>query len=113
MAKVIQDIGERPLVLHSDVQEPLDRMSFLQRALVLAELAMISYNDEAEARTAADAIGFDDAELFRQRRLANLSISQPQRLCRHVPRHRAQRMERPQGGRERFDGRARDHRRSA
>ena len=64
MAKVIQDIGERPLVLHSDVQEPLDRMSFLQRALVLAELAMISYNDEAEARTAADAIGFDDSELF-------------------------------------------------
>ena len=64
MAKVIEDVGERPLVLHSDVREPLDSMSFLQRALVLAELAMISYNDEAEARRAAQAIGFAEAELF-------------------------------------------------
>ena len=39
-------------------------MSFLQRALALAELSMISYNDEAEARAAATAIGFPDAELF-------------------------------------------------
>jgi triacylglycerol lipase len=39
-------------------------MSFLQRALALAELAMISYNDETEAREAATAIGFPDAELF-------------------------------------------------
>jgi triacylglycerol lipase len=64
MAKVIQDVGERPLVLHSDVREPLDSMSFLQRALVLAELAMISYNDEDEARRAAEAIGFAESELF-------------------------------------------------
>src|SRR5262245_14782957 len=39
-------------------------MSFLQRALVLAELAMIAYNDEVEAREAATAIGFPEAELF-------------------------------------------------
>jgi triacylglycerol lipase len=64
MARVIQDVGEQPLVLHSNVREPLERMSFLQRALVLAELAMVSYNDEAEARRAAEAIGFDEAELF-------------------------------------------------
>jgi triacylglycerol lipase len=64
MTKVVQDAGERPLVLHSDVREPLADMSFLQRALVLAELAMISYNDEAEAREAATAIGFPDADLF-------------------------------------------------
>ncbi|HEY3518186.1 MAG TPA: lipase family protein [Gammaproteobacteria bacterium] len=64
MAKVIQDVGEQPLVLHSDVREPLAQMSFLQRALAFAELSMISYNDEAEARRAAEAIGFEEAELF-------------------------------------------------
>lgn len=64
MAKVIQDVGEQPLVLHSEVREPLEKMSFLERALVLAELSMISYNDETEARRAAEAIGFADAELF-------------------------------------------------
>ena len=34
------------------------------QTLALAELAMISYNDEREAREAATAIGFPDAELF-------------------------------------------------
>jgi triacylglycerol lipase len=61
---VVQDVGERPLVLRSDVRGPMKELSFLRRALVLAELAMISYNDEAEARRAATAIGFPDAELF-------------------------------------------------
>jgi triacylglycerol lipase len=62
--KVIQDVGERPLVLHADVQSPLADLSFLQRSLALAELAMISYNDEAEARRAASAIGFGEAKLI-------------------------------------------------
>jgi triacylglycerol lipase len=39
-------------------------MSFLRRSLVMAELAMIAYNDEAEAKRAAQAIGFPEAELF-------------------------------------------------
>ena len=64
MAKVIQDVGEQPLILHSDVREPLAQMSFLQRSLAFAELSMLSYNDEAEARRAAEAIGFKEAELF-------------------------------------------------
>src|SRR5690349_15265619 len=62
--KVIQDPGEAPLVLHSDVRGPLAELSFLRRALVMAELAMIAYNDEAEARRAAAAIGFPEAQLF-------------------------------------------------
>ena len=62
--KVIQDVGERPLVLHSDVRAPLASLSFLRRALALAELAMIAYNDEAEALRAARAIGFPEAQLF-------------------------------------------------
>lgn len=61
--KVIQDPGEVPLVLHSDVREPLANLSFLRRSLALAELAMISYNDEAEAQRAATAIGFPEAQL--------------------------------------------------
>lgn len=64
MARVISEAGERPLVLNSDVREPLRGLSFLSRALALAELSMISYNDESEARAAATAIGFPDAELF-------------------------------------------------
>jgi triacylglycerol lipase len=60
----IQDVGERPLVLHSDVSRPLKELTFLRRALALAELAMISYNDSDEARRAASAIGFPEAELF-------------------------------------------------
>jgi triacylglycerol lipase len=39
-------------------------MSFLRRSLLMAELAMIAYNDEAEARRAAAAIGFPEAQLF-------------------------------------------------
>jgi triacylglycerol lipase len=62
--KIIQDVGEEPLVLHSDAQQPLKDKTFLQRALVMAELAMISYNDEAEAQRAAAAIGFSETQLF-------------------------------------------------
>jgi triacylglycerol lipase len=61
--KVIQDAGEVPLVLHSDVRSPLATLSFLRRALAMAELAMIAYNDQAEAGRAAQAIGFPEARL--------------------------------------------------
>src|SRR5262245_54892845 len=62
--KFIQDVGEEPLVLYSDVRGPLKDLSFLRRALVMAELAMIAYNDEAEAQRAAAAIGFPETQLF-------------------------------------------------
>jgi triacylglycerol lipase len=62
--KVIQDAGEEPLVLYSDVRAPLASLSFLRRSLAMAELAMIAYNDEAEAQRAAAAIGFPEAGLF-------------------------------------------------
>jgi triacylglycerol lipase len=62
--KVIHDVGEVPLVLYSDVREPLARLSFLRRSLAMAEMAQIAYNDEAEARRAARAIGFPEAHLF-------------------------------------------------
>jgi triacylglycerol lipase len=57
-------VGEEPLTLYSNVREPLASLSFLRRSLVMAELAMITYNDEAEARRAAAAIGFPEAQLF-------------------------------------------------
>src|SRR5262245_48619709 len=62
--KVIQDVGEVPLVLYSHVRAPLAGLSFLRRSLALAELSQIAYNDEAEAQRAASAIGFPDAQLF-------------------------------------------------
>jgi len=64
--KIIHDVGEVPLVLHSDVRAPLASLSFLRRSLALAELAMIAYNDEAEAQRAAQAIGFSEAELIEE-----------------------------------------------
>lgn len=62
--KVIQDIGEEPLVLYSDVRAPLATLSFLRRSLVMAELSLIAYNDEAEAQRAGLAIGFPDVQLI-------------------------------------------------
>lgn len=62
--KIIQDNGEVPLVLYSEATVPLGKMTFLRRALVLAELAVIAYNDEAESKRAAEAIGFPECELF-------------------------------------------------
>lgn len=62
--KIIQDPGEEPLVLYSDVRGPLGSLSFLRRSLALAELALIAYNDEAEARRAARAVGFTQAGLI-------------------------------------------------
>ena len=64
VSKVIQDVGEVPLVLYSDVRAPLASLSFLRRSLALAELAMIAYNDESEAQRAAAAIGFSEAQLI-------------------------------------------------
>lgn len=61
---VVADAGETPLLLRSSVSGPIAAMPFLERALLFAELAMISYNDEAEARRASTAIGFPEAELF-------------------------------------------------
>ena len=46
------------------MRAPLASLSFLRRSLAMAELAMIAYNDEAEAQRAARAIGFPEAQLF-------------------------------------------------
>jgi triacylglycerol lipase len=62
--KIVQDPGEVPLRLYSDVRGPLAKLTFLERSLVMAELALIAYNDEAEAQRAARAIGFPEAKLF-------------------------------------------------
>ncbi len=64
MTKLIKDHGEIPLSIHSSVTGPIGSLSFLKKALLFAELAMISYNDEAEARQAATAAGFPDVTLF-------------------------------------------------
>ncbi len=47
----VQDPGEVPLLIHSKVSGPIRELTFLQRSLLFAELAMISYNDEDEARS--------------------------------------------------------------
>lgn len=62
--RTIQDAGEVPLVLFSNVTGPLDQLTFLQRSLLFAELSMIAYNDEAEATRAATLIGFPDVSFF-------------------------------------------------
>lgn len=65
--KVIQDAGERPLILFSDSSGIVAGKTFLQRSLLFAELAMIAYNDEAEVARAAAEIGFPDVTFFNNR----------------------------------------------
>lgn len=62
--KAIEDPGEVPLVIHSDVTTPIAELSFLRRSLLFAELSMISYNDEAEATGAAAMAGFPDVTFY-------------------------------------------------
>lgn len=64
IAGSVQDPGEVPLVVHSDVRGPIRELSFLRRALLFAELSMISYNDEAEATVAASMAGFPDVTFY-------------------------------------------------
>ena len=101
--KVIQDVGEVPLVLYSDVRGPLASLSFLRRSLVMAELAMIAYNDEAEAQRAAAGDRFSRSAAVRQRRIAGLSISQRARRRAGLPRDGAHRVERHSGRCQRRD----------
>jgi triacylglycerol lipase len=62
--KYVQDAGERTLVLYSDVTGPIEEMTFLRKALLFAELSMISYNDVNEATRAATKIGFPDVTFY-------------------------------------------------
>ena len=60
----VQDPGEVPLVIHSKLSGPIGELTFLQRSLLFAELAMISYNDEDEARRAGQIIGLPDVTFY-------------------------------------------------
>lgn len=64
VGKLIQDHDETPLVIHSDVTSPISQLSFLRRALLFGELAMIAYNDKAEATAAAALAGFPDVTFY-------------------------------------------------
>lgn len=61
----IKDSGEVPIVVHTKkLSGPIRDLTFLQRSLLFAELSMIAYNDESEARRACDLIGFDDLTFY-------------------------------------------------
>ena len=60
----VADPGEEPLVLCSTVVGPIADMTFLQRALLFAELSMVAYNDDAESRRACQLIGFPDVRFY-------------------------------------------------
>jgi len=62
--RYVQDKGERRLELYSDVTGPIDGMTFLRKALLFAELSMITYNDQNEATRAATLIGFPDVTFY-------------------------------------------------
>ncbi|TWT83909.1 Lipase (class 3) [Planctomycetes bacterium CA13] len=62
--RVIGDPGERAFVVHSSIDRPIRELTFLERALLFAELSMISYNDEEEAKRAAALAGFDDVTFY-------------------------------------------------
>lgn len=60
----ISDPHEKPLVLRSTADRPVAEMTQLEQSLLMAELAMVSYNDPDEAGRAADSIGFPDLAFF-------------------------------------------------
>lgn len=62
--RVVQDPGEVPLEIRSNVKSPIEELSFLRRSLLFAELAMVAYNDEAEATAAAKMAGFPDVTFY-------------------------------------------------
>jgi triacylglycerol lipase len=64
IAGVVQDPNEVPVVVHSDVKGAIQDMTFLQKSLLFAELAMVAYNDEREATVAAAMVGFPDVTFF-------------------------------------------------
>ncbi len=64
MKNIVHDKNEVPVVVHSCVRGPIKDLTFLQRSLLFAELAMIAYNDEAEATVAASMAGFPDLTFY-------------------------------------------------
>ena len=60
----VQDPGERPIEIRIKVRGPIAGLSFLERSLLFAELAMVAYNDEDEARRACEKIGLPDVTFF-------------------------------------------------
>lgn len=61
---IVHDKNEVPVIVHSCARRPIAEMTFLQRALLFAELSMVSYNDEREATEAAKFVGFHDVTFF-------------------------------------------------
>ncbi|MEM1228773.1 MAG: lipase family protein [Planctomycetota bacterium] len=62
--RVVQDKDEVAVVVHSNIQGSIAELTFLQRSLLFAELALIAYNDEDEATQAAEMVGFPDVTFF-------------------------------------------------
>jgi triacylglycerol lipase len=60
----ISDRHERPLVLRSMADRPVAEMTQLEQSLLMAELAMVSYNDPDEAGRAAASLGFPDLAFY-------------------------------------------------
>ena len=60
----VQDPGEVPLFVKTQLSGPIRELTFLQRALLFAELAMIAYNDIDEARRASTIIGLPDVTFY-------------------------------------------------
>jgi len=60
----IADQKEEDLTLHSFNHGPIKNLTVFQRSLLFAELSLISYLPEGEARKAAKRIGFDETIFF-------------------------------------------------
>lgn len=61
---VVQDPGEDPLRIYSQLTGPIESLSFLRRALLMAELSMVAYNDQDEATRAFELMGFPDVSFY-------------------------------------------------
>lgn len=56
--------NEERLDIRTKLTAPIASLSFLRKSLLFAELSLIAYNDDAEVRGAAAAIGFDSIRFY-------------------------------------------------
>jgi len=64
MRQAVSDPLEKPLILRSIADRPVAEMTSLTQSLLMAELAMIAYNDPDETRLAAQSLGFTDVAFY-------------------------------------------------
>ena len=60
----IQTVPPDSIQIHSEVQGPIEEMSFLEQSLLFAELASLSYYDPGVVERPLSELGFNESQFF-------------------------------------------------